>query len=80
MLSNKGTAREVEAAMRQCSAVLNQSIRRVMETCPEEEFKKFRGAAGAIMADIYLNVMQPIHKRYPDLEPPELKREDTSKS
>ncbi len=80
MLSNKDTAREVEAAMRQCSSILNESIRRVMDTCPDEEFKKYRRTIGAIMADVYLNVMQPIHQRYPDLEPPELKRDDKSKS
>ena len=80
MLSNKETAREVEAAMRQCSAILNESIRRVMETCPEEEFQNYRRTIGAIMADVYLNVMQPIHKSYPDLEPPELRHNENSKS
>jgi len=80
MLSNKETAREIERAMRECSRILDQSIRRVMETCPEEEFKAYRRAIGAIMADVYLNIMQPIHRRYPDLEPPTLKRDDTSKS
>jgi hypothetical protein len=79
MLSNKETAREIEAAMRQCSAILDESIRRVMETCPDEEFKKYRRTVGAIMADVYLKVMQPIHQRYPDLEPPELKRDDTQR-
>jgi hypothetical protein len=78
MLSNQETAREVEAAMRQCSAILDQSIRRVMDTCSDKEFKKYRIAVGTIMADLYLKVMQPIHQRYPDLEPPELKRDDAS--
>jgi hypothetical protein len=80
MLSNKETAREVEAAMRKCSAILNESIRQVMETCSDEEFKAYRRTIGAIMADVYMNVMQPIHKRYPDLEPPGLKRDETAKS
>jgi hypothetical protein len=74
MLSNKETAREVEKMMQQCSAILDDSIRRVMETCPEEEFKAYRGVIGAIMGDIYLNVKQPIHRQYPDLEPEEMKR------
>ena len=46
MLTNKETAREVEAAMRQCSAILNESVRWVMETCPDEEFKKYRRTIG----------------------------------
>ena len=80
MLSNKETAREVEAAMRQCSAILNESVRGVMETCPDKEFKEYRRAVGTIMVDLYLNVMQPIHRKYPDLEPPELRRGWTPKS
>jgi hypothetical protein len=49
-----------------------------MDTCSDKEFKKYRIAVGTIMADLYLKVMQPIHQRYPDLEPPELKRDDAS--
>lgn len=63
MLSNKDTATEVEKMMRQCTAILNESIRRVMETCPEDEFKAYRRVIGQIMGSIYLDVMQPIHRR-----------------
>ncbi len=66
--------------MRQCSALLNESVRQVMETCPEEEFKNYRRTVAAIMADVYLNVMKPIHRQYPDLEPAELKRDENAKS
>jgi hypothetical protein len=74
MLSNKDTAAEVEKMMRQCSESLNESIRRVMDTCPDDEFKAYRRVIGQIMGSIYLDVMQPIHRQYPDLEPEELKR------
>ncbi len=74
MLSNKDTAAEVEKSMRQCSRLLDESIRLVMETCPEDEFKAYRLKIGTIMASLYLDVMQPIHLRYPDLEPEGLRR------
>jgi hypothetical protein len=74
MLSNKSTAAEVEKMLRECSDILNESIRRVMETCPEEEFKAYRRIIGRIMADVYLDVLQAIHRAYPELEPEELKR------
>jgi hypothetical protein len=74
MLSNKATAIEVEKMMSQCSATLNNSIRRVLETCPEEEFKAYRQTIGRIMGSIYLDVMQPIHRQYPELEPEEMRR------
>jgi hypothetical protein len=42
MLSNKETAAEVEKMMQRCSSILNNSIIRVMETWPDEEFKAYR--------------------------------------
>ncbi len=75
MISNKDVAKQVEQTMRQCSSALNESIRLVMERCPEEEFKRYRRAVAGIMADIYLEVRRPIHERFPELEPPELKRD-----
>jgi hypothetical protein len=59
--------------MRECSALLNESVRRVMETCPEDEFKAHRRVVGQIMGSIYLDVLQPIHRKYPDLEPDEMR-------
>ncbi len=73
MISNKATARKVEKTMWRCSAELNESIRLVRDTCPEAEFKAYRKTIGNIMGAIYLDVMQPIHQRFPDLEPEDLK-------
>jgi hypothetical protein len=44
-----------------------------MDTCPEAEYKAYRRTIGQIMGAIYLDVIQPIHRRFPDLEPEELK-------
>ena len=68
MLSNRDTAFEVEKMLWECSGLLNESIRRVMETCPEEEFKAYRRVIGRIMGDLFLDAMQPIHSRYPELK------------
>ena len=73
MLSNKKTAEEIEKMVRECSSIPNNSIARVMETSPDERFKAYRRVIGRIMASIYVDVMQPIHQRCPDLEPEELK-------
>jgi len=74
MLSNKDTAAEVEKIMRECSAMLDGTVRRVMDTCSDDELKAYRHVIGQIMGSIYLDVMQPIHRRYPDLEPDELRK------
>ena len=60
--------------MARCARELNKSIRLVRDTCPDPEFKAYRLITGRIMADLYLEVMQPIHRRFPDLEPEQLKR------
>ena len=74
MISNRETAKEVEKTMRQCSAALDESIRLVMDTCSEDEFKGYRKTIGQIMGTIYLDVRQPIHRRFPDWEPEEWKK------
>jgi hypothetical protein len=73
MLSNKETARQVEKTLRECGAALDQSVRLVMDTCPEEEFKAYRRVIAQIMGSMYLDIRQPIHRRFPDLEPETLK-------
>jgi hypothetical protein len=72
MLSNKETARQVEKTLHDCGAALDQSVRLVMDTCAEEEFKAYRRIIGQIMGSMYLDIRQPIHRRFPDLEPEEL--------
>ena len=60
--------------MRKCSRALDESIRLVMDTCPEAEFKAYRKVVWQIMGAMYVNVMRPIHRRFPDLEPEALKK------
>ena len=62
--------------MRDCSTLLNKSIKVVMDTCPDDEFQAYRRVVGRVMGAIYLDIMQPIHQKYPELEPPELRRDD----
>jgi hypothetical protein len=73
MLADRDTARQVEQIMRECSAALNESIRLVMEKCSEQEFKHYRKVIGDITGNIYLEVIRPLHLRFPDLEPDGLK-------
>ena len=73
MLSNKDTSAVVEKMMRDCAAILNESVKRVMDTCPAEEFEGYKMRIAQIMGAIYLDVMHPIYRQYPDLEPMELR-------
>lgn len=64
---------EIVALMRECSDKLNVSVQRVKDTCSEEEFLEYRKAIGTIMAGMYLDVMVPIFKEHPELEPETMK-------
>jgi hypothetical protein len=73
MLSNKEAAQQVEKAARLCLATCNGSIRRVMETCPDGEFQGFRRTVGLIMGSLCVDVLMPINRSYPELQPEEFK-------
>lgn len=72
MIKNKATASEISTLMLNLGARLNESTRLVKDTCDEEDFKIYRRAAGAIMAEILVEVLNPLYAEHPSLKPPEL--------
>lgn len=73
MIHDKELAKEIIALMERCSREVDQSIRLVQEKCAPEEFKAYRRGAGMVMGYIYTDVLAPLWKEHPELEPPELK-------
>ena len=69
MIANKEVAEQVHRTMQECSGALDGSIRLVMGTCSEEEFKAYRQAIGEVMGAMYFEVYRPLFKRFPELEP-----------
>lgn len=53
---------------------LNQSLFKVRDECPEEEYKRYRLAVGHTMGDMFIEVLEPIFLEHPELEPEELRR------
>lgn len=70
---NNQVAAEIVALMRECSDKLNVSVQRVKDTCSEDVFWEYRKTIGTIMASMYLDVMLPIFKEHPELEPETMK-------
>ncbi len=66
------SAREINQLMIEFSEKLNNSIFLVDET-NIQEYNQYRLAVGQIMGTMLLEIMNPIYKQYPDLEPKELK-------
>ena len=71
----KEVAAEIVALMRECSDKLNGSVQRVKDTCSQEEFLEYRRAVATIMGEMCVEIMRPIFKEHPELEPEDLKRE-----
>lgn len=73
MIHSHDIAKQLIDTLDDCSEKINESIRLVQEKCSDEEFQAYRKAAGFVMGYIYTDVVAPLHKEHPDLEPPELR-------
>ena len=66
-------AREISSLMLEFYAKLNASLKLVQQRCSEDEFKEYRRAIGLVMGEMTTEVLMPLYKEHPDLEPPEFK-------
>ncbi|MFT0213718.1 hypothetical protein VQ643_14140 [Pseudomonas sp. F1_0610] len=71
---NKETAIEIINLMLECGDKLNTSVALVESNCSESYFVNYRRVVGHLMGGMLLNIMNPIFKEYPELEPEQLKR------
>ena len=51
---------------------LNESTTIVQELSSSEEFNVYRRAAGGVMGEIVLEVLNPLYSLHPELKPPEM--------
>jgi hypothetical protein len=72
MIKDPLIAQQVSDLMIEFQGRLNDSIIAVQEQCSLEEFKVYRLAAAKIMAEMLLEVMNPLYAQHPSLKPPEL--------
>jgi hypothetical protein len=69
----KSVAEKVLALMLEYSGKLDASVQLVKDTCTEQEFRHYRRAIGKIMGEMGVEIMWPIFKEHPELEPEEFK-------
>ncbi|WP_266160231.1 hypothetical protein [Dyella silvatica] len=69
MIGNEQVAKQISELMLEYGARLDESIILVMENCPEDEFKRYRMAAGRILGEMLLEIMNPLYAKHPDLKP-----------
>jgi hypothetical protein len=73
MIDNHIIAQKVNALMLDVSSRIDDSIVMVQEHCPDAEFSAYRLAAGRILAEILLGVLNPLYSAHPTLRPPGLR-------
>lgn len=73
MIKDKKICEHIISEMNNCAVSLDQTIRMVQEQCSQDEFEKYRKAAGFVLGYIYTDVLRPIYRDHPDLEPSDLK-------
>ncbi len=70
----KEVARKINTLMLDYFAKLNASVKFVQQECNEEEFHRYRKVIGKIMGEMSVEIMMPLYREYPDLEPEEFKK------
>ncbi len=66
-------AHKLVAVSIHCSEKLNSSICLVLDTCDEAHFYSYRRLAGRAMGYIFTEILWPVYKAYPDLDPDRIK-------
>ena len=66
-------ARNVSKKLSGVTAIMNETIRDVMENDTEEVFVQYRALGGQIMGIIFLDILTKIYDEHPQLRPPELR-------
>jgi hypothetical protein len=67
-------AREIKARAIDCSAKLDSSISAMAEEADPRQVSMYRRLIGEAMGELFINVLSPIYRQYPELEPEELQR------
>lgn len=69
----KETAKQLVAIMLDCSRKLDDAVMLLSDNSEEDEAIKLRRAAGKIMGHIFVDILDPVYRQHPELEPEELR-------
>ena len=72
MIENLETAKYVSELLLNINGQLNESIVKVKDHSPPNEFTAYRGCVGTLINSIFENILEPIYIKHPALKPPEL--------
>jgi len=73
VIQNEEVARQISDLMVEFGRRLDASVALVRDRGTPEEFQVYRRAVGKIMADMLLEIMNPLYAKHPDVKPAGLK-------
>ena len=68
----RDVAREISTLMLETTEKLDRSVVRMRAQLPPAEFGTYGRAVGTILAEIIMEVLDPLYAEHPDLKPPEM--------
>jgi len=71
MISNAVIAKQVSDLARDFELKLQESLERVKEVCPPEEYAAYKKATGRVVSRIVFDLLEPLYDRNPTLKPPQ---------
>ena len=72
MIEDRDIAKQIAEVMLDASGRIDESVALVKERGTPEDLAKYQRAAGAVMGEILIKVLNPLFGRHPDLAPPQL--------
>lgn len=66
---DRRTAQQIAELMLRVSSWIDQSTALVEDQSPGESAEKYKQAAGRVMGDILLEVLNPLYAEHPELRP-----------
>ncbi|WP_347253145.1 hypothetical protein [Leminorella grimontii] len=72
MITDKEVAKKISEMVLKMGGELNDSLFLVQARCNEDEFLVYKKQVVNLMADMLLNILNPLYKKHPDIKPKEL--------
>jgi hypothetical protein len=72
VISDPAIANQISSMMLRVCEQLDESVLNAQGVLPDDEFRAYRRAVGAVMGEVLLTVLNPIFSKHPSLKPPGL--------
>lgn len=66
-------AKQIQENAFDVSSKLNNSLLEMQSILSDDEFNQYRLAVAKVLSEIFIGILHPIHKKYPELIPKEMK-------